>query len=184
MSSGLASDDPWADRHLDLTDDELDAIVAAGPTFAAMPATTFEYSNLGFAVLGRVVRNVSGSTVQHRVADHLLGPLGMRRTTWTAPPDAVVGYRDRVAGTEAATEPMLGDGVMAPMGGLFSCVADLATWIDFLASAFDPECDDRAAVLSVASRREMQASRRAPTLPNVRRRPAPGRSGPAGTATG
>ena len=61
MSSGLATDDAWADRHLDLHDDELDAIVADGVTFAWMPGVTFEYSNLGYGVLGRVVRNITGS---------------------------------------------------------------------------------------------------------------------------
>ena len=33
MTSGLATDDPWADRHLDLTDDGFDAIIAESPVF-------------------------------------------------------------------------------------------------------------------------------------------------------
>ena len=35
MTSGLATDDPWADRHLDLTDAEFDTIIAAGAVFAS-----------------------------------------------------------------------------------------------------------------------------------------------------
>ena len=82
MSSGLATDDAWADRHLDLHDAELDAIVADGVTFAWMPGATFEYSNLGYGILGRVVRNITGSTLQQHVTEHLLQPLGMTRTSW------------------------------------------------------------------------------------------------------
>jgi serine-type D-Ala-D-Ala carboxypeptidase/endopeptidase len=156
MSSGLATDDPWADRHLDLHDDELDAIVANGVTFAWMPGVAFEYSNLGYGVLGRVVRNITGSTLQQHVTEHLLQPLGMTRTSWTAPDDAVIGYRSRHQGDPLVAEPMLGDGAMAPMGGLFSCVTDLARWVDFLASAFGPPHAAHDAVLSAASRREMQ----------------------------
>jgi serine-type D-Ala-D-Ala carboxypeptidase/endopeptidase len=53
MSSGMSTDDPWADRHLDMTDDDLDAAIAAGPTFARATGGARQYSNLGYAVLGR-----------------------------------------------------------------------------------------------------------------------------------
>jgi len=127
-----------------------------------MPGTTFEYSNLGYGVLGRVVRNVTGSTLQTYVTEHFLLPLGMTRTSWTAPDDAVVGYRARTTDGDAlVAEPMLGDGAIAPMGGLFSTVADLARWVDFLASAFGPPHAAHDAVLGAASRREMQQAARA-----------------------
>ena len=64
MSSGLVTDDPWADRHLDLTDDEFDRIVAGGCAFAEPTGSSYEYSNFGFAVLGRVVRRAAGRAIQ------------------------------------------------------------------------------------------------------------------------
>jgi len=161
MSSGLATDDAWADRHLDLTEDELDA-AAAFPMFACVPGTAFEYSNLGFGVLGRVVLEVTGTRLQDVVTERLLEPLGMRRTTWTAPDDALPGFRERAEPDDPLViEPFVGDGSIAPMGGLFTTARDLATWIDFLSSGF--AADDRHerqveydALLSAASRREMQ----------------------------
>ena len=87
MSGGLATDDPWADRHLDVTDAALDRWLAPGAGFAEAPGTAFEYSNLGFGLLGRVVRHITGAPLQKLVTDRLLGPLGMTRTTWTAPPE-------------------------------------------------------------------------------------------------
>jgi CubicO group peptidase (beta-lactamase class C family) len=161
MSSGLATDDAWADRHLDITDDELDALIDSGVGFATVPGTAFEYSNLGYAVLGRVVRNVAGAPLQQLVADRLLRPLGMDRTTWTAPRDARAGFRSRSSDDDVLrSEPSLADGAMAPMGGLFSTVSDLARWIGFLASSF-AGAPTHADVLAAASRREMQQVARA-----------------------
>ena len=61
MAGGMATDDAWADRHLDLTDDELDELISDGLTFAWAPQTHGEYSNLGFAMLGRVIDTGLGS---------------------------------------------------------------------------------------------------------------------------
>lgn len=157
MSSGLATDDAWADRHLDMTDAELDDHIDGGLVFAAVPGTTFEYSNLGFAILGRVVHNITEAPVQRLITERLLEPLGMTNTTWTEPAGAIPGRRERNGNDEELiVEPSLGDGVMAPMGGLFTTVDDLAKWVDFLGSAFRPG-DGRSSVpLSRPSRREMQ----------------------------
>lgn len=157
MQSGLATDDPWGDRHLDISDAELDATVRAGPLFACVPGTTFEYSNLGYALIGRVMHRASGVRPQALITERLLKPLGMTRTVWEAK-DAPVGA-DIIVGLRAddgAPEPTPRDGCLAPMGGLWSTVADLATWVDFLADAWPPRDAADTAPLSRASRREMQ----------------------------
>jgi CubicO group peptidase (beta-lactamase class C family) len=170
MSSGLATDDPWADRHLDLSDVQLDAVIESGGTWAAAPGTVFEYSNLGYGLLGRIVMHVSGTRVQDVVRARLLDPLGMHETAWTAGalPDGtrVAAGFARVASSGSSPpmskdesyveEPMVRDGTIAPMGGLFTTVADLATWVAFLADAFPPRDDLDEAPLTRASRREMQ----------------------------
>ncbi|MBX3502142.1 MAG: beta-lactamase family protein [Alphaproteobacteria bacterium] len=157
MQSGLATDDPWGDRHLDIGDGELDAAVRAGPLFACVPGTAFEYSNLGYALIGRVMHRASGIRPQAFISERLLKPLGMSRTVWEskdAPPgaDIVVGLR----ADNGAPEPTPPDGGLAPMGGLWSTVADLAKWVDFLADAWPPRDGADGAPLSRASRREMQ----------------------------
>ena len=157
MQSGLATDDPWGDQHLDISDAELDATVRAGPLFACVPGTTFEYSNLGYAVIGRVMHRASGVRPQALITERLLKPLGMTRTVWEAkdaPPgaDIIVGLRADDGTPE--TTPL--DGCLAPMGGLWSTVADLAKWVDFLAAAWPPRDGPDTTPLSRASRREMQ----------------------------
>jgi len=158
MTAGMATDDAWADRQLDIDEATIDTIYAAGPAFAHMPGSAYEYSNLGFAMVGRVVRRVTGRPVQEHVTERLLGPLGLTRTTWVQPghddwarPHRVVDGLSQPEGT-----PLLGDGEMAPMGGLWSCVADLARWVKWFDDAVvRPDATDWVG-LSPASRREMQ----------------------------
>ncbi len=159
MTSGLASDDPWADRHLDLADADLDAVVASGAHWAGTPRTMFEYSNLGYAVLGRVVARLTGAPVQELIRTRFLVPLGLAHTSFTAdalPPGTSIAAGFAPIEGEYAEELQLDDGTMAPMGGLYSTVTDLAVWSSFMLDAFPPRDDPDAAPLSRASRREMQ----------------------------
>lgn len=165
MESGLPTDDAWADRHLDATREEMDAVFASGASFAWAPGTAFEYANLGWALIGRIVERVSGMPPQQVVQDRLLAPLGMTSTRWTpeALPDGVriaAGHRWQDDAWLPETEP-LGDGGLAPMGGLWSTVEDLARWVAFFLDAFPPRDDPDEAPLSRAARREMQQLRRA-----------------------
>jgi CubicO group peptidase (beta-lactamase class C family) len=166
MAGGLATDDVWADRHVDMTDDGLDELVSRGATFSWAPGSHGEYSNLGFAMLGRLILRVTGRRAQDFIGDNLLRPLAMDRTTWVQPyhddwarPYVVVDDQ-RVADIEP-----LGDGAIAPMGGLWSCVSDLAKWVTWMADAFPPRDDADEGPLCRASRREMQQVQRAwPTV--------------------
>lgn len=158
MTAGMATDDPWADRHLDIAPEEIDQVYAAGPTFAHLPNTAFEYSNLGFAMIGRAIRRATGLSAQQHITERLLQPLGLADTTWVQPSHDrwARPYRvedDRIV--RDLPEP-LGDGEIAPMGGLWSTVADLAIWVDWLDSANSRPDQPDAIALSAASRREMQ----------------------------
>jgi CubicO group peptidase (beta-lactamase class C family) len=166
MASGLVTDDPWADRHLDISDAELDAVVSSGATFAWVPHHQGEYSNLGFAMLGRIIHRVSGERAQHFITDELLVPLGMSQTTWVQPDheDWAEPF-EVVDGLRVRDIDPLDDGAIAPMGGLWSSVSDLAKWVSWLADAFPPRDDPDASPLRRSSRREMQQVHRAwPTV--------------------
>jgi len=180
MESGLPSDDPWADRHLDATEEEMDAWLAAGASFAWTPGTRFEYANLGWGLVGRVVERATGTRVQDHVRE-LLAELGMTSTTWTReelPAEAAVAsgseWRD---GAWISSGPTLGDGAIAPMGGLWSTVRDLASWVSFFLDAFPARDDAERWSISRAARREMQQLRRIDDAVSVRPRP----SGPSRT---
>jgi CubicO group peptidase (beta-lactamase class C family) len=158
MSGGFATDDAWADRHLDMSTSHFDALLRDGTHFAYAPGVAYCYSNLGYAALGRVVANVYGRSCQQVVADRLLEPLDMHDTGWDAeqPADRRRAHGHRVLDGEWLAEPALADGQLAPMGGLWSTVVDLGRWVAFLADAFPPRDDSDDAPLCRASRREMQ----------------------------
>ena len=175
MASGLATDDAWADRHLDDTPAALDTLFRAGGTFAHPPGTTMEYSNYGYAMLGRVIESVTGTTCSAFISEHLLAPLGMTRTVWDparlpreASGDVMVGHRVEDEEVVVDRPAPLGDGGFAPMGGLWSCADDLARWVGSFCDAFPPRDDVDPFPLRRSSRREQQQVHRPYGAPVLR----------------
>jgi CubicO group peptidase (beta-lactamase class C family) len=157
MTAGFPTDDPWGDRQQGLPLEEFTALLARGVSVNWVPGTRFEYSNLGYAILGLVIAAAAGMDYASFVRTRLLGPLGLTRTGFAAEEfgsdGLAVGHRRGMAGwQELAFDPY---GAFAPMGGVFSCVTDLARWVAGFASAFPPG-DGAPGVLRPASRREMQ----------------------------
>jgi len=157
-AEGFPEDNPWGDRQLAASDDELAAMLTRGIPFSTAPGTAYEYSNFGFAILGRVVANVSGMPYRRYLQANILEPLGMSATTLEAadvPPGRLAhGYR--LEGTELVDEPALPDGAFGPMGGLLTSTRDLAAYVGFLSSAWPPRDDPDTGPVRRASLREMQ----------------------------
>ena len=84
MSAGFPGDDPWGDRQQDLDRDAFSELLEGGQSFAFMPGTAFEYSNLGYAILGRIITNVTGQEYRDVVRSRVLEPLGMTSTGYEA----------------------------------------------------------------------------------------------------
>ncbi|MDQ1286809.1 MAG: Penicillin-binding protein [Actinomycetota bacterium] len=165
MTAGFPTDDPWGDRQQDLPDGDFARLLVSGLSFAWTPGVAFEYSNLGYALLGRVITAAAGEPYADVVRRRLLEPLGMTSTGFTeavAPegpggrPDLATGHRWGPYGWEV--EPLAAYGAFAPMGGLFSTVTDLARWVGGLSGAFPPRDGEAPGEhpLRRASRREMQ----------------------------
>jgi len=131
MNAGFPTDDPWGDRNESQPIEEFDALVSGGLTFARPPRTGFEYSNLGYALLGRVVAVASGVDYRTFVNAEILAPLGMSDTGYDeafVPADQLVpGFAPVDAGL--VLEPATGPGAFSPMGGLHSSVRDLGIWV-------------------------------------------------------
>jgi len=168
MTAGFPTDDPWGDRQQGLPLEEFATFLSQGVSFNWAPGTRFEYSNLGYAILGRVITAVTGVAYPDYIRHRLLLPLGMTRTGYeaeefevpgqqtTGPAGVARGYRRSPGGwSEVAFDP---SGAFAPMGGIFSCVRDLTRWVAGFAAAFPPGDADAADAHPVrrATRRELQ----------------------------
>ena len=165
--AGFVTDDPWGDRVLGMTPAELDGLMAEGRLFARPPGLAFEYSNLGYALLGRVLTNVSGEPYQSFIGRTILAPLGMARTTFDAPAAAGAnfawGYRiDDGKWSRERIEP---DGEVGAMGGLVTTVPDYARYVAFLLGAWPARDDPEAGPARRASVREMGLWHTPPFVP-------------------
>jgi CubicO group peptidase (beta-lactamase class C family) len=165
MTAGFPTDDPWGDRQQGLDPERFLDLAGRGLSFAWAPGTRFEYSNLGYGLLGRLITAVDGREYREAVRDRLFRPLGMSATTYLqheVPADRLAhGYVWRETGFLA--EPIDGYGALAAMGGIFTTVGDLATWVRGFIDAYPPRDGAGAAVpwsaghpLGRATRREMQ----------------------------
>jgi serine-type D-Ala-D-Ala carboxypeptidase/endopeptidase len=79
---GFVTDDPWGDRHLDMSEVEFSSLLRSQLPFARAPGIAHEYSNLGFAILGRVISNRSGQRYDTYLHENFLRPLDMPSSTW------------------------------------------------------------------------------------------------------
>lgn len=157
-SAGFPEDNPWGDQQLSRTDAELSRMIERGIPFSTSPSTGFEYSNFGFAILGRVVANVSGMPYPLYITTKVLQPLGMSVTTMQArevPANRLAhGYR-REDGAWLEEE-QLPDGSFGPMGGMLTSIADLSRWVGFMLDAWPPRDGAEPGPLKRSSLREMQ----------------------------
>jgi serine-type D-Ala-D-Ala carboxypeptidase/endopeptidase len=168
MSSGLPTDDPWGDRQQGLDVDQFMELLAAGARPAWPPGTTFEYSNLGYGILGRLITAVAGAEYREVVLDRILRPLGMTSTAYLAEdlPERRLAHGYARVGDELVREGTDGYGALASMGGVFSTVGDLGRWVAGFLDAFPARDDPEGGhPLRRSTRREMQQVHRfAPTI--------------------
>jgi CubicO group peptidase (beta-lactamase class C family) len=172
-SEGFAEDNPWGDRQLAVSDDTLGTWLRQGLPFSTTPGTEYEYSNYGFAILGRIVANVSSMPYRDYVTRHILEPLGMSSTTFE-PRDvpgerAAAGHRPTDAGWDL--EPSLPHGAFGAMGGLLTSTRDLARYVAFMLSAWPPRDEPDRGPVKRSSLREIQQGWRAAGFGVTRRMP-------------
>lgn len=179
MSGGLPTDDPWADREESMTRDAFRRTIADGIRCVTVPGTAFEYSNLGYALLGQVIERASGATYVDFVEQELVAPLDLAaRFEAPAGPTPAVATGNRRGPDGWVPLPFTGPGAFSAIGGVFASARSLAEWAGWLASAWG---GDESGPLSAASRRELQQLYRVAPPP---RTPAPDARVPAPLVTG
>jgi CubicO group peptidase (beta-lactamase class C family) len=156
-SAGFPEDNPWGDRQLADSDQELRALVASGISFSNVPGIEYEYSNVGFALLGQIVQAVSGMDFQDYMAAHVFQPLGMANTVYEyerAPAERLALGYDWVDG-EWVNIPLEHHGAYGAMGGLITSIEDFARYVALHLAAWPPRSDPDDGPLGRSSLREM-----------------------------
>lgn len=169
--AGFVTDDPWGDRQSPLPEAEFTRLLRDGVPFTRAPQLGYEYSNLGYALLGRVVANASRAPYADTIGRTLLQPLGMTSSGYVydavKPERRALGYRWEDGGWRR--EPDLAHGAFGAMGGLQTSANDYAKWVAYLLSAWPARDDpDRGPVRRATVREIAQGS----NFPRSRLRPA------------
>lgn len=156
-SAGYVEDNPWGDRQQVITEAEFTAMLSGGVPFARAPGLSMEYSNLGYATLGRIVTNVSHMPYQDYIRREIMAPLGMTSTGYDifASPTArrAIGYRWQE--NAWVREPDMRNGAFGAMGGVETSAMDYAKWVAFLLSAWPARDDPDRGPVSRATVREI-----------------------------
>ncbi|HEX6322126.1 MAG TPA: serine hydrolase domain-containing protein [Vicinamibacterales bacterium] len=157
-AAGFPEDNPWGDQQLAATEEEFTRMLRQGIPFSNAPGVAYEYANYGFAILGRIITNVSGMPYRQYIDEAILRPLGMTSTTLepgAVPADRLAhGYRWEDA--QWKEEPPLPDGAFGAMGGMLTSVSDLAKYVGTFLDAWPPRDGPEAGPVRRASLREMQ----------------------------
>ncbi len=157
-SAGFPEDNPWGDRQLDITDDAFMAMLKKGISFSNVPGVAYEYSNMGYAMLGEIIAKVSGESYQEYITNTILKPLGMGHTVWeyTKAPARLLAYGYRWQNNNWQEEELLHNGVYGAMGGLITSVEDFSKYLAFQLAAWPPRDDKETGPVKRSSVREMQ----------------------------
>jgi CubicO group peptidase (beta-lactamase class C family) len=125
---------------------------------AALPTETkWKYSNLAMALAGEIVAAVSGRPYADYVGQHVLEPLGMKRTLVSTPPpdhpELATGYLRRLPGGGRTPAPHSDGRGITAAANMTTCVTDLAR---FAMLQFRRGAAGGAQVLKSSTVREMQ----------------------------
>ena len=169
-TAGFVTDDPWGDRQTPLPEADFTKYLTSGVPFTRPPASAMEYSNLGYALLGRIISNVSGTPYDEFVQATLLKPLGMTSTSHhvaSQPAEKrALGYRWE--DNQWKLEPTMAHGAFGAMGGIQTSANDYAKWVGYLLSAWPARSGADAGPVKRASVRELAQGA---NYPSVRMRP-------------
>ena len=135
-------------------------IVAKVPTLEALyaPESKFQYSNIGFTLLGEIVAAASGQPYGAYARDRILSPLGLASTTPEIPSAErgkrlAVGYSSRDREGKRQPLPFFTINGVAPAAGYASDAGDLGRFASWQFRLLDK---GGAEVLKATTLREMQ----------------------------
>lgn len=156
--AGFPEDNPWGDRQLAITGKDFIEFIKMGISFSNNPGQQYEYSNLGFAMLGYIIKKVSGLTYETYITKNILEPLGMTHTYWeySKVPATKLAHGYRWLNQAWVEQPLMHDGVYGAMGGMITTIEDFSKYVAFQLSAWPARNGEDKGPVKRSSLREMQ----------------------------
>jgi CubicO group peptidase (beta-lactamase class C family) len=131
--------------------------VREGISFSNVPGVTYEYSNLGFALLGKIITTIAGIPYQKYITEHIMKPIGMTDSKWEyeeVPKDQLaLGYQWIDNAWQEI--PLLHDGSYGAMGGLICSIEDFSKYVSLHLAAWPPRNEADNGPVRRSSIREM-----------------------------
>lgn len=157
-SAGFPEDNPWGDRQLADTDEDLIAMIKKGISFSNDPSVAYEYSNMGFAMLGYIIKKVSGVPYSEYIAKNIWQPLGMNQAAWeyTKVPPTRLAHGYRWINDNWREETLLHDGIYGAMGGMITSIESFSKYVALHQAAWPVRNDVETGPVKRSSIREMQ----------------------------
>lgn len=89
------------------------------------PGREIRYSNVGMALVGRLVEVASGAPFERYVDERVLAPFGMHHSTFRQPPREALAERVATYGSGSVPDALL----LAPAGAMVSTAADMGRFM-------------------------------------------------------
>lgn len=155
-TAGFPEDNPWGDRQLERTDQEFIDFLKKGVSLSSVPGLNYEYSNMGFAMLGLIISRVSGIHYEDYIKTRIWKPLNMSNTYWEYAdvPAAQLANGYRVENGNWVKQPILHKGAYGAMGGILTSIEDFAKYMALHIAAW-PAGKEDATVIKKSTLREM-----------------------------
>jgi len=117
----------------------------------------YEYSNLGFAMLGYIIHKVSGMTYDTYIAKNILAPLSMQGTSfeYTDVPKNVFANGYRYINDQWRKEQPLKNGIYGAMGGMITSIDMFSKYVALHEDAWPARDDAQTFPIKRSSLREM-----------------------------
>jgi CubicO group peptidase (beta-lactamase class C family) len=156
-SAGFPEDNPWGDRQLADSEKDLLDLIDGKLSFSNVSGVEYEYSNLGFAMLGYIIHKVSGLPYDVYIKQYILDPLEMNTTTYEytdiAKDKFAFGYR--YINDKWRKEQPLKDGIYGAMGGMITSIDMFGKYVAMHEAAWPARNDQEALPVKRSTIREM-----------------------------
>ncbi|MFZ9213945.1 MAG: serine hydrolase domain-containing protein [Sediminibacterium sp.] len=155
-SAGFPEDNPWGDRQLEKTSQEFLAFIKKGIHFSTASGTSYEYSNVGFTMLGYIIEKVTGKNYGAYIKENIWKPLNMEASwEFSSITEAKLAHGYRWMNNSWTEEPLLHDGIYGAMGGMITSVESFSKYVTLHLDAWPPRNNIETGPVKRSSIREM-----------------------------